>query len=503
MNAVSGPTRIAHLEDPEVLNRVTMAEGSLTSYAPADAPCMLARLIGYRLNGFVACIVVGIAYRWWAVVIVATYWIATNPIVHRIGAAQIRAFHQGTDEMRRARYFDQVATRPEAAKETRVFGLGPWVLAQHKSHWLAGIADSWVKRTRFDRKLLWIGLGAIPVNMLICGLLAYDALHNNVSLSTVSIVLTNLAYLNLVGALGPYNFPLQWMVESLPNVESLEHDLAARVGGDTGAQPAAGLPQKQIRFESVAFSYPDSSVNVLEGLDLLFEAGRSTAIVGANGAGKTTLIKLLAGLHAPSAGRISIDDTDINDLRAGDWQRQVAVVFQDFSHYPVTARENVSFGAVGFASDYAGVTEVAARAGASSFIEDLPRGWDTVLSREFTDGLDLSGGQWQRLALARALFAARHGATVLVLDEPTAWLDVRGEAEFFERFLDITSGLTTIIISHRFSTVRRADTICVLDGGHVVERGDHASLIASDGMYAEMFNLQAARFADASEEAEP
>jgi ATP-binding cassette subfamily B protein len=496
MTAVSGPAQIAHLEDPAVLDRVAMAEGSLTTYAPADAPCMLARFIGYRLNGFVACVVVAVAYRPWVVVLVAGYWIATNPIVHRIGAAQIRAFHEGTDEMRRARYFDQLATRPEAAKETRVFGLGPWMLAQHEHHWRTGIADSWVKRTRFDRKLLWIGLGAIPANMLLCGLLAHDALNGDASLATVSIVLSNVAYINLVGALGPYNFPLQWMVQSLPNVEALEDDLARGAPASRGTRPTQGLPAQEITFEQVAFHYPDSPVNVLEGLDLSFRAGTSTAIVGANGAGKTTLIKLLAGLHAPSAGHIRVDGIDVTDLRPDAWQQQVAVVFQDFSHYPVSACENVGFGAVRHLDDRSGITEAAARAGASSFIADLPRGWDTVLSREFSDGIDLSGGQWQRLALARALFAARHGATVLVLDEPTAWLDVRGEAEFFDRFLDITGGLTTIIISHRFSTVRQADTICVLDGGRVVESGDHAALVAQGGVYAQMFRLQAARFVD-------
>ena len=500
MAAVSGPTQIAHLEDSSVLDRVAMAEGTLTTYAPGDAPCMLARHVGYRLNGVVGCLIVAVAYRWWLVVIVAAYWIATNPVVHRIGAAQIKAFHEGTDEMRRARYFDELATRPAAAKETRVFGLGPWVLGQHRSHWFAGIANSWVKRTRFDRKLLWIGLGAIPVNMLICGWLAHDALNGKVSLSTISIVLTNVAYINLVGALGPFSFPLQWMVQALPNVESLEDDLAVRTVTTTGALPAAGLPTQEIRFEHVTFSYPDSTVNVLDGLDLTFAAGTSTAIVGANGAGKTTLIKLLAGLHAPTAGKITADGADVSDLRASEWQRQVAVVFQDFSHYPVSAGENVGFGAFEHIDDRPGLVEAATRAGAASFIDELPRGWDTVLSREFTDGTDLSGGQWQRVALARALFAARHGATVLVLDEPTAWLDVRGEAEFFERFLDITAGLTTIVISHRFSTVRQADTICVLDGGRVVEQGSHAALLDADGMYARMFTLQAARFSDRPDE---
>jgi ATP-binding cassette, subfamily B, bacterial len=172
----------------------------------------------------------------------------------------------------------------------------------------------------------------------------------------------------------------------------------------------------------------------------------------------------------------------------------VAVVFQDFTHYPLSARENVGLGAPEHLDDADGLDAMAARAGASGTLASLPAGWDTVLSRSYPGGADLSGGQWQRIALARALFAVRHGARVLVLDEPTAWLDARGEADFFDRFLEITAGTTTLIISHRFSTVRRADRICVLEGGRVLEQGDHDSLLAAGNRYAELFTLQAARF---------
>ena len=174
-------------------------------------------------------------------------------------------------------------------------------------------------------------------------------------------------------------------------------------------------------------------------------------------------------------------------------------MFQDFARYPLSFAENIGFGAPAFVSDRAGLEAAASRAGALDVLSDLAGGWDTVLSRGYEGGVDLSGGQWQRVALARALFAVRHGATILVLDEPTAWLDARGEADFFDRFLDITEGTTTLIISHRFSTVRRADHICVLDGGKVTEEGDHSSLIAAGKRYAELFALQAAWFSDPGE----
>jgi len=251
----------------------------------------------------------------------------------------------------------------------------------------------------------------------------------------------------------------------------------------------------EVRFEQVRFRYPLSAGQVFDGLDLVLRAGRSTALVGINGAGKTTLVKLLARLHDPDSGRILVDGVDLSRIRPAEWQRQVAVVFQDFAHYPLSLAENIGFGAPLFLSDTAGLEDAARRAGALELLSLSGVSWDTVLSRSYDGGAELSGGQWQRVALARALFAVRHGATILVLDEPTAWLDARGEAGFFDRFLEITEGTTTLIISHRFSTVRRADHICVLDEGRVLEQGDHASLIAAGGRYAELFGLQAARFA--------
>jgi ATP-binding cassette, subfamily B, bacterial len=221
-------------------------------------------------------------------------------------------------------------------------------------------------------------------------------------------------------------------------------------------------------------------------------AGRSLAVVGANGAGKTTLVKLLCGLYEPTAGRIEVDGQDLAEIDPMAWQERLAAIFQDFSRYALTARENVTLGAP---LDDAALQRAATRAGALPVIDRLPNGWETVLSRQFTGGDDLSGGQWQRVALVRALYAVERGARVLVLDEPAANLDVRAEAELYDRFLDLTAGLTTIVISHRFSTVRRADRIVVLDGGRIAESGSHDELLALGGRYAHMFRLQADRFA--------
>ncbi len=326
--------------------------------------------------------------------------------------------------------------------------------------------------------------------------MAHAALHHQASLQTLAVVLPLLPATMSAGTITYQDIGLEWMLSGLPDIDGLEDDLAGSRRALPGGRPPAAAPEREVRFRSVRFAYPGSEREVLCGLDLTIPAGRSTAIVGLNGAGKTTLVKLLTRLHDPSSGEILADDVPLAELDAAAWQHRVAVVFQDFNRYPLSARENVAFGAPAHAEDLEGIERAGARAGTSGLIAGLPEGWETVLSRDYTGGRDLSGGQWQRIALARALFAVEHGVRMLVLDEPTAWLDVRGEAEFFDRFLEITRGTTTILISHRFSTVRRAEHICVLADGKLADEGSHEQLLRRHGAYREMFSLQAERFTD-------
>ena len=255
---------------------------------------------------------------------------------------------------------------------------------------------------------------------------------------------------------------------------------------------ADGLPAHEVRFQGVTFRYPGGDRPVLDGFDLAIPAGSSLAIVGQNGAGKTTLAKLLCRLYDPQDGSVLADGIDLRELDVDAWRSRVAAVFQDFVRFERSLRENV---APGGAPDEV-VLAALEEAGAAGLA-----GLDTPLARGYVGGTELSGGQWQRIALARALCAVRLGAGLVLLDEPTAQLDVRGEAEIFDRILAATRNVTTILVSHRFSTVRHADRICVLEHGRVVELGSHEELLAQGGRYRTMFELQAKRFsADADEE---
>jgi ABC-type multidrug transport system fused ATPase/permease subunit len=249
------------------------------------------------------------------------------------------------------------------------------------------------------------------------------------------------------------------------------------------------MPAREIRFRNVNFAYPGTTDPVLVGFDLTIPAGTSLAIVGQNGAGKTTLAKLLCRLYDPNEGAIEIDGVDLREIDIDAWRQRVTAVFQDFTKFELPLRDNVSPAG---APDEA-IEQALMQAGAAHLAS-----LDTVLARGYQNGTDLSGGQWQRIALARALCAVKLGAGVVLLDEPTAQLDVRGESEIFDRILRATDHATTILISHRFSTVRHADRICVLEHGRVVELGTHDELIALGGRYRTMFELQASRFGESA-----
>ena len=491
IGAACGPAGIGHLEDAGVLNDLALAQGQLVNQRTADAPMTLAIVIGNRASGFMACLV--LAYvRWWLGVGMVLMWVLVRAPQLKLIRKQGALYAGASEVLRRAWYLHRLASRSEVAKESRVFGLGGWMVGRYRHQWLLGMSEPWSALESTNRVVLALSAVVLGAFTASCGYLGYAAYHHEVTLTTLAVTLPMLAATTTFGDISWDDVALAWQMEGLPRIASLERQLAERASELTGRRGARGLPARHVRFEAVRFSYPGADRSVFEALDLLIPAGQSTAVVGINGAGKTTLVKLLSRLEDPLAGRILVDDLELSSFDARGWQRLVAVVFQDFARYPLSLRENVGWGSPEHIGDDEGLQACTELAGARLGVP-----WDTVLSRSYEGGVDLSGGQWQRVALARALFAVRHGARILVLDEPTAWLDARGEADFFDRFLTITRGTTSLIISHRFSTVRRADHICVLDGGRVTEQGDHAALLARGGRYAELFRLQAARYEDA------
>ncbi len=490
---------IGPLEDKTALEALSEARRTFDSDGQTPgAACagLLALVARYsRLVGF--AVLVGVVTTW-----VAGVGVVVATMVFRYGQrGGLRKYSQVWSTVigprRRSEYLREVALGPAAAKELRVFGITDWFGDRYQST----VEEMLAPVTRRRRAIyLWpyvvitvIGLG---IAMAVLAAMAGLAAAGDVSLTglvlgiqaTVSALLLGEYYLES-------DVPTQYGMQSLTALEEFE----AAVGVDApipGDAVPDGAPHDAIRFEGVTFRYPGTEHAVLDGLDLELRAGRCTAVVGVNGAGKTTLVKLLTRLHEPSGGRITVDGAPLASLDVVDWRRRTSVVFQNFTRYEMSALENIAMGAAGTPVDRDRALAAAESAGILPVLEDTTHGLDTVLSRAYADGRDLSGGQWQRVAIARSLYALDAGARVLVLDEPTAALDVRAEAAFFARFHELTRGATTLLISHRFSSVRHADDIVVIDAGRVVERGSHDELVAADGRYARLFRLQAERYDD-------
>jgi ATP-binding cassette, subfamily B, bacterial len=498
--AVSGPIGIGHLEDQEVLDRLARAQGSLTGFFPGDAPVTWVGVLAARVSGAIGCLVVAV-FVWWLGLGLLLMWFLVRRIVLSAVLRQATQLRGQATVLRRAWYFIGVGTKARDAKEVRVFGLDGYVTDQYRTHQDEAIAAGTQGLRQLHRRALGCYLVVLAAFCTALTLLAHQARSHEISLRTLAIVLPMLAVTMALGSVSMDDITLAWTMAGLPDVDRLETDLGRAVvdlPGRSPIQPAA-QSASTVRFEQVHFRYPGAARDVLAGVDLELAAGTSTAIVGVNGAGKSTLVSLISRLRDPSGGRITVDGVDVRDLAADRWQRTVAIMPQEPVRYPVSAYDNIAFGAIEFRDDQAGVEAAAQLSGFAEVIDSLPAGWQTVLAPELPGGVNLSGGQWQRLALARCLFATRHQARLLVLDEPTAALDVRSEAQFYARFLQITGGLTTVVISHRFATVRRADVICVLDGGVITERGSHQELVSAGGPYAQMYQVQAARFAGRSQ----
>jgi ABC-type multidrug transport system fused ATPase/permease subunit len=430
------------------------------------------------------------AYAWWAPLLLGGAWLSTHWLLRESGVWQDRNTPEVRAAQRDAEYAYRLAVDPAPAKEVRLFGLADWIMARFVERRTRLHALQYEATRLREKPMIWCLLLVVSANVVVFWSLASAAAGGRLGIGAL-VVLAQAAIGASMIAFGGLNWALDGSAAPVAAVLRLEDAMAPAGALPAGSRAAGTMPAHEIRFRDLTFGYPGSAAPILDRFDLTIPAGSSLAIVGQNGAGKTTLVKLLCRLYDPQSGAIEVDGVDLRTLDLSSWRSRVAAVFQDFIRFELSLRDNVA---------PAGAPDERVRAAlAAAGAADLA-GLDTILARGYDGGTDLSGGQWQRVALARALCAVQGGAGVVVLDEPTAQLDVRGEAEIFGRVLAAARHCTTILISHRFSTVRQADRICVLEHGHVVELGTHDDLMARGGRYRTMFELQAKRFGAAEDE---
>jgi ATP-binding cassette subfamily B protein len=437
--------------------------------------------------------VVLFGFAFWAPPLLVAAWLSTHWLLRESAIWKDRNTSEVRQAQRDADYAYRLAVDPPAAKELRIFGLPDWVLdrfivSRRHLHQLQYQATRMRERSVFGCLAI-----VLLANVLVLWMLGARALGHQVGLGPL-IVYAQAAVGTSAIAFGGLNWALDGSAAPVAAVGRLRAAMARAGTVVSGSRQAGGMPARGIRFRGVHFAYPAAPDRpILSGLDLEIPAGSSMAIVGVNGAGKTTLAKLLCRLYDPQSGTIEIDGTDLQDLDLDGWRHRITAVFQDFVRFELSLRENVLPQLASSAASTDDLDRIATAALVEAGASGLA-GLDTILAKGYAGGTEFSGGQWQRVALARAMAAVRRGAGLVLLDEPTAQLDVRGEAEIFERVLAATRGCTTILISHRFSTVRQADRIAVLQDGRVAELGSHDELMALRGRYWTMFTLQAERF---------
>ena len=485
------PPGVGHLEDPRLTTDLTVARDfdlGITGPPLSVSMDFIASGMVQMVAGLASAVVLA-AYVWWAPLLLAGAWLATHYLLRESAVWKDRNTDEVRAAQREAHYAYRLAVEPPSAKELRLFGLGAWTVDRFSSVRRRLLDLQW-KATRLrERPVLWSLLVVLGANLLVLWLMTEDTFAGRLALSRL-VTFASAAIGTSSIAFGGLSWALDGAAAPVSAVLRLQSAMAPAGALVQGTRSPTGMPARAVRFRNVRFAYPGGAP-VLDGFDLTIPAGSSLAIVGQNGAGKTTLAKLLCRLYDPQEGSIEVDGIDLRQLEIDAWRARLTAVFQDFIRFELPLRDNVAPAGAPDESMLAALAD----AGAANLAN-----LDTPLSRAYEGGTDLSGGQWQRIALARALCAVKTGASLVLLDEPTAQLDVRGESEIFERILTATRRVTTILISHRFSTVRHADRICVLEHGRVVELGTHDELIAAGGRYRTMFDLQASRFGGGEEE---
>ncbi len=504
VDSITSSIGIGPLEDPDVLGKFAEARFRFENnwHTPGHAAAGLLYLVARYVQVIALMTIVWLLFgQWIALALIASYLILRTG--NRGGLRRYSAIWRKIYGIRRRLvYLRNLTMGSEGSKEIRVFGSMGWLKGQHWTTYyqFADPVDKERRRIYFKPYLVYTAIALVVMTWGLVSL-ADRASGGDLASGTMSLRDLTLGLQAITAAmLLARDYPesdtsTQFGMNALTALREISRAVRAGDTAPRGELPVPeGAPVKAIEFRDLHFSYPGADEVVFNGLNLTLEAGKTTAIVGVNGAGKTTLMKLLARLYEPTAGEILVDGVNVADLDVRAWRRTLSVVFQDFVRYEFSAADNIATGAAFVPHDREAVEEAARKAGMLDVLRDAPKGLDTMLARGYADGIDVSGGQWQRIAIARSLYALDKGARILVLDEPTAALDVRAEAAFFDQFVDLTHGATSLLISHRFSSVRRADRVVVIEHGAVTEEGTHDELMAADTHYRRLFELQARRF---------
>lgn len=477
--------RLAHFEDAEFYDKLTRARRE-ASIRPLS---LVTRTFGLVQNGIslLSYGVLLVQFSPWTVAILIAGGIPEFLAEAKFSGDKFRLFRWRSPETRMQMYLETVLAREDYAKEVKLFRLGPKLLQRYREIFARLFAED--RRLTLRRDFWGFVLGLIGTAAFYGAYawIALAAIQGEISLGQMTMFL--LLFKQGQSAVSASLTAISGMYEDNLYLSNLYEYLEQEVPQPTGQLRRGPQPGDGVRFERVSFSYPDAEEAALRGVSLHLKPGQSLALVGENGSGKTTLIKLLTRLYQPDSGRILLDGLDLRRWDAAALRQRIGVIFQDFGRYQFLVGENIGAGDVTHFEDRRRWRQAAEMGMATAFIDKLPERYDTQLGKWFKGGRELSGGQWQKIALARAFM--RSGADLLVLDEPTATMDAAAEATIFEHFRDLSRGKMTILISHRFSTVRMADQIIVIDRGRIVERGSHAQLMELGGQYAHLFSLQA------------